>query len=208
MHQFREDEVRAIVNEATERRTYVTAHCHPASAVRRSVELGVRCIEHGTLMDDETAQFVAEKSAFVVPTMAIVFALKESATKNGYSTDMMEKLEFAFKRALIGLECMRRAEVKTGFGTDLLGEAYLQQCREFTIRREVCSPLDILRQATSVNAEILQEKDKLGCVKPGAWADLLVVDGDPLKDIDLLAADGRNLRLIMRGGELVRNQLG
>jgi len=208
MHQFREDEVRAIVNEATERRTYVTAHCHPASAVRRSVELGVRCIEHGTLMDDETAQFVAEKSAFVVPTMAIVFALKESATKNGYSSDMMEKLEFAFKRALIGLECMRRAEVKTGFGTDLLGEAYLQQCREFTIRREVCSPLDILRQATSVNAEILQEKDKLGCVKPGAWADLLVVDGDPLKDIDLLAADGRNLRLIMRGGELVRNQLG
>ena len=102
---------------------------------------------------------------------------------------------------------MRKAGVRLGLGTDLLGETYVQQCREFTIRREVFTPVEILRQATSVNAEILMQQDRLGCIKPGAHADLLVVDGDPLADIELLAANGRNLRLIMRAGELVRNEV-
>ena len=79
MNQYREDEIRAIVQECTERRTYVSAHCHPASAVRRSVEFGVRSIEHGTLMDAETARFVAKRGAFVVPTMVTLFALVEVA---------------------------------------------------------------------------------------------------------------------------------
>jgi imidazolonepropionase-like amidohydrolase len=106
------------------------------------------------------------------------------------------------------MESMKRAGVKIGFGTDLLGETYVQECREFTLRSEVFTPLEILRQATSMNAEIILHKDRLGCVKPDAFADLLVVDGDPLKDIGLLAKDGRHLRLIMRGGEIVRNELG
>jgi len=207
MNQYREDEVRAIVNETTERRTYTAAHCHPASAVRRSVEFGVRSIEHGTLIDDETAHFVAEKGAFIVPTMVIIFALVELGKKLGFPPQSQEKAEFAFKQALVGLESMHKAGVKIGFGTDLLGETYVQQCREFTIRREVFSPLEILRQATSVNAELMQMAGRLGCVKPGAHADLLVVEGDPLKDIGLLAADGQNLRLIVRGGEIVKNQL-
>ena len=79
MNQFREDEIRAIVNETTERRTYTAAHCHPSSAVRRCVGYGVRCIEHGTLIDEATATFVASKGAFVVPTMAIIFALIEKS---------------------------------------------------------------------------------------------------------------------------------
>jgi imidazolonepropionase-like amidohydrolase len=102
---------------------------------------------------------------------------------------------------------MRRAGVKLGFGTDLLGKTYVQQCREFTIRREVFSPVEILRQATSIGAEILMRSDTLGCIKPGACADLLVVDGDPLADIGLLAADGQKLRLILRGGQIVKSEL-
>jgi imidazolonepropionase-like amidohydrolase len=208
MNQYREDEIRAIVNETTERRTYTSAHCHPANAVRRCVEFGVRVIEHGTLMDDRTAAFVAEKGAFVVPTIVIIFALVELGRKLGFPPQSQEKAAYAFKEALGGMEAMRKAGVRIGFGTDLLGETYVQQCREFTIRREVFSPLEILRQVTSTNAALLQQEGRLGCVKPGAHADLLVVDGDPLKDIGLLAADGRNLRLIMRDGELVRNELG
>jgi imidazolonepropionase-like amidohydrolase len=208
MNQYREDEIRAIVGETTERRTYTSAHCHPASAVRRCVEFGVRCIEHGTLIDDATSHFVAERGAYIVPTMAIIFALIELGPKLGFPPQSQAKAEEAFKLALTGMDSMRRAGVKIGFGTDLLGKTYVQQCREFTIRSEVFSPLEILRQATSINAEILMHKDTLGCVKAGAHADLLVVDGDPLKDISLLAADGRNLRLIMRGGDLVKNELG
>ena len=207
MNQYREDEIRAIVNECTERRSYAAAHCHPASAVRRCVEFGVRSIEHGTLIDDDTARFVAERGAYIVPTMVVIFALVEMGKELGFPAVSLEKAEYAYKQALSGMDKMRSAGVKVGFGTDLLGSTYVQECREFTIRGEVFSPLELLRQATSVNAELMMQQGKLGCIAPGAHADLLVVDGDPLKDISLLAADGKNLRLIVRGGEIVKDEL-
>lgn len=207
MNQYREEEIRAVVQETTERRTYTAAHCHPASAIRRCVEFGVRSIEHGTLIDDETAQFVASKGAYVVPTMVIIFALVEIGRQGGLPPQNHAKAEEAFKHALAGMDSMRRTGVKVGFGTDLLGATYVMQCREFSIRREVFSPLEILRQATSINAELLMQKGKLGSIAPDAHADLLVVDGDPLADIGLLADDGRKLSVIMRGGEVVKNAL-
>ena len=207
MNQYREDEIRAIVNECAERRTYAAAHCHPASAVRRCVEFGVRSIEHGTLIDDDTARFVAERGAYIVPTMVVIFALVEMGTELGFPAVSLEKAEYAYKQALSGMDKMRSAGVKIGFGTDLLGSTYVQECREFTIRSEVFSPLELLRQATSVNAELMMRQGKLGCIAPGAHADLLVVDGDPLRDISLLAADGKNLRLIVRAGEIVKDEL-
>jgi imidazolonepropionase-like amidohydrolase len=207
MNQYREDEIRAIVHETTERRSYTSAHCHPASAVRRCVEFGVRCIEHGTLIDDETAQFVAARGAYVIPTMVIIFTLVELGKQLGFPPQSQEKAEFAFKEAMSGMDKMRKAGVKLGFGTDLLGSLHVQECREFTLRSEVFTPVEILRQATSVNAEIMLMEGQIGCVAPGAHADLLVVDGDPLKDIGLLAADGRNLRAIIRAGEVVKNEL-
>ncbi|MEO6462343.1 MAG: amidohydrolase family protein, partial [Candidatus Eisenbacteria bacterium] len=207
MNQYREDEIRAIVGETTERRSYVSAHCHPASAVRRCVEFGVRAIEHGTLIDDETARFVAAQGAFVVPTMAVIFGLIEVGRALGFPPASQEKMVIAHAAALSGMDRMRAAGVKVGFGTDLLGVTYTMECREFTLRSEVFSPLEILRQATSVNAALMMQEGQLGCVAPGAHADLLVVDGDPLADIGLLAADGRNLRVIVRAGELVKNEL-
>ncbi len=207
MNQYREDEIRAIVNECTERRTYVAAHCHPASAIRRCVEFGVRSIEHGTLIDDDTARFVAERGAYIVPTMVVIFTLVEMGPQLGFPAASQEKAEYAYKQALSGMDKMRRAGVKVGFGTDLLGSTYVQECREFTIRREVFSALELLRQATSINAELMMQEGKLGCIAPGAHADLLVVDGDPLKDISLLAANGKNVRLIVRNGELVKDEL-
>jgi imidazolonepropionase-like amidohydrolase len=208
MNQYREDEIRAIVNETMERRTYTSAHCHPASAVKRCVEFGVRVIEHGTLMDDATARLVTDKGAYVVPTLVIIQVLAEQGRQLGLLATVQEKIDFIFRQAVQGLESMRKAGVKIGYGTDLLGETYTQQCREFALRKAVFSPLEILRQATSTNAAILQQEGKLGCIKPGAYADLLVVEGDPLKDIELLAASGQHLRLIMRAGEMIRNELG
>jgi len=207
MNQYREDEIRAIVHECAERRTYVAAHCHPAEAVRRCVEFGVRSIEHGTLIDDETARFVAERGAYVVPTMAICFALKEAGPRLGFPPESQQKVDAVFKEALGGMDAMRRAGVKVCFGTDLLGSTYTQQCREFTLRSEVFTPVEILRQATSVSAEMMLMRGKLGCVSPGAYADLIVVDGDPLKDISLLAANGQSLRAIVRAGIVVKNEL-
>lgn len=208
MNQYREDEVRAIVNECIERRSYASAHCHPTSAIRRCVEFGVRCIEHGTLIDDETAAFVAERGAFIVPTMATIFALRELGPSMGFPPESQAKLDEVFGEALRGMDRMRQAGVKIGFGTDLLGNTYTRQCTEFEIRSEVFTPLEILRQATSIGAEVLQIPGKLGCVAAGAHADLIVVDGDPLSDIGLLARNGEALPLIMRAGEIVKNRLG
>jgi len=205
MNQYREDEIRAIVNECAERRSYVSAHCHPASAVRRCVDFGVRSVEHGTLIDDETARFVADRGAYIVPTMSIIFALVEQGRSLGFPPQSQAKVESVFDQAITGLDAMRRAGVKVCYGTDLLGRTYTDQCREFTLRSRVFTPLEILRQATSVAAEMMLLDGQIGCIKPGAQADLLLVDGDPLKDIGLLAANGHKLRAIVRGGELVKH---
>jgi imidazolonepropionase-like amidohydrolase len=207
MHQFREDEIRAIVLEAAQRHTYVSAHCHPASAARRCAEFGVRVIEHGTLMDEETARFLAERQVYVVPTMAIIHVLAEDGSRYGLPRASQEKVGAIAVQALDGLRALRKFGVKIGFGTDLMGSLYQQQCREFSLRRTVFEPVEILRQATSINAEILQQEGRLGCVRPDACADLLVVEGDPLTDIEVLADCGRPLKVIIRDGDLIKNEL-
>ena len=202
--QYSEGEIRAIVDECTRHGAYVCAHCHPTEAIRRCVEYGVRSIEHGTMIDEETAAFVAKKGAYVVPTLAVLFALMEDGRKMGMSETSREKLLKVHENALKGLEIMKRAGVKMGFGTDLLGDQYMRQGTEFTIRSQVLTPFEILRSATAINAEILQMGGKLGVIKPGALADLLVVEGNPLENIDLLTANGRHLTHIMLNGRFVK----
>jgi imidazolonepropionase-like amidohydrolase len=202
--QYSEAEIRAIVEECARRGAYVCAHCHPAEAIRRCVEYGVRSIEHATLIDEDTATFVAKRGAYVVPTMAVVFALMEDGPQMGLLDASLQKLRKVHDRALEGLEIMKRAGVKMGFGTDLLGLQHTRQGTEFTLRSQVLTPFEILHSATAVNAEILQMGGKLGVIEPGAFADLLVVDGNPLINIDLLATNGRHLRHIMVDGRFVK----
>lgn len=205
--QYSEAEIRAIVEECARHGSYVCAHCHPQEAIRRCVEYGVRSIEHGTLIDAETADFVAEKGAYVVPTMAVIFALLKDGTEMGMPEESRRKLLMVRDYAVKGLEIMKKAGVSMGFGTDLLGDQHTRQGTEFTIRSEVLTPFDILHSATAVNAEILQQKGKLGVVKPGALADLLVVDGNPLENIALLAEGGKHLSQIMVDGKLTKRAL-
>lgn len=202
--QYSEAEIRAIVDEATRHGAYVCAHCHPREAIQRCVEFGVRSIEHGTLIDTPTADFVVKRGAFVVPTMAVIYALKQDGLSMGMSKVSYDKLLSVFDRALAGLEIMKRSGVQMGFGTDLLGEQHTRQGSEFRIRKEVLSAFDILHSATAVNAEILQMKGRLGVIKPGALADLLLVDGDPLSDIELVADNGQHLTHIMVDGAFVK----
>jgi len=206
MNQYREDEIRAIVGEAVERRSYVTAHCHPASAVKRCVEYGVRCIEHGTLIDDETARFVAAQGAYIVPTMATIFALIEVGKSLGFPADSQAKMQVAHEGALAGMERMRQAGVKVGFGTDLLAEHHDRQGIEFEIRAEVLDPYDVLVSATSVAAEIIMEEERLGVIAPGAHADILLVDGNPLEDVRILGRGGSNFPVIMKAGVFHKNE--
>jgi imidazolonepropionase-like amidohydrolase len=200
--QYSDDEIRAAVDEATRAGSYVATHCHPAEAVRRSVALGVRSIEHATLIDRETADFVAERGAFAVPTMATLAALAEEGEALGFPPASMEKLRRIGDRAFAGLEIMQRAGVKMGLGTDLLGAQHVRQTSEFTLRARVLPAIDILRSACAVNAELLGQSSRLGTVREGAVADLLLVDGNPLEDISLLARNGDGLVIIMQNGRI------
>jgi imidazolonepropionase-like amidohydrolase len=202
--QYSAAEIRAIVEECARHGAYVCAHCHPKEAIRRCVEFGVRSIEHGTLIDEETAAFVAEKGAYVVPTMATIYALMEDGPQMGMLEVSRQKLLRVYEHALKGLEIMKRAGVKMGFGTDLLGKLHMRQGSEFTLRSQVLAAFDILHSATAVNAEILQMEGKLGVIRPGALADLLVVNGNPLEDINLLAANGRHLTHILVDGRFIK----
>jgi imidazolonepropionase-like amidohydrolase len=198
--QYSDDEIRAAVEEADRAGSYVAAHCHPKEAVRRAVALGVRSIEHATLIDPATADFVAAKGSFVVPTMAICFALLEDGDKLGLPAVSIEKLKAVADSALSGLEVMKKAGVKMGFGTDLMGVLHVRQSTEFTLRAKVLPAIDVLRSACVVNAELLGQEGKLGCIREGAVADVLVVDGNPLEDLSTLGSGGEQIPIIMKDG--------
>lgn len=199
MDQFTDQEITAAVEEADRWHAYVGAHCHPSSSIARCARLGVRTIEHATLIDDDSAKAVSDAGAYVVPTLGVVFGLAERSDRLRLSPSVLAKAKEFTNQALAGLELMDRAGLPLGFGTDLLGELYDLQSREFLYRREVQSAFSILLSTTSLNADILKRPD-LGRVAPDCSADLLVVDGDPLSDISVLAQDGRKLEVIMKNG--------
>jgi imidazolonepropionase-like amidohydrolase len=205
MDQVTDREVIAAVEEAARRRKYVAAHCHPPSSIERAARLGVRTIEHATLIDESSAAAVKSAGAFVVPTTVIVRALLDDAKSGLLPAWMSAKLGEVSDQSMQGLQIMDRMGLKIGFGTDLLGHLHSHQTREFLIRREVQSSAAILRSATSVNAEILMEPE-LGKIQPGCQADILIVDGDPLADISVLAQDGRALTAIMKAGEFIKRR--
>ena len=203
--QFSEEEIRAVVWEAHSWRTYVMAHAYTPEAIRRCIEYGVRSIEHGNLIDADTAAYAAQQGAFVVPTLCTYDALSKHGPALGFPKVSLDKLDSVRTAGLEALELLRGAGVKIGFGTDLLGSMHEHQLSEFAIRAQVLPAADILRQATSINAELLNRSGELGVVAAGALADLIVVDGDPVADIGLLSGQGEAVLMVMKGGAVYKN---
>lgn len=202
--QFSAEEIVAAVDEVERNGTYVTAHIHPDAALRRAIELGVHCIEHGTFISETTAELAAERGTSIVPTLAVLKALVKYGRDKGYPKASLEKLDAAEPSALQSLEIMQRAGVRIGFGTDLIGDLDRHQCTEFVIRSEIFEPFEILRSATSVNARIIGQGGRLGRIMPDYLADLIVVDGNPLEDISLFDEHGSNVPIVMKAGALVK----
>ena len=204
MRQFTDEEIRAAVDEAASRRTYVLAHAYTADSIARAVRCGVRSIEHGNLINRAAAEVVREHNAFVVPTLVTYEANHRHGAAAGAPAFMLEKLDEVRLAGLDALALLEEVGVKIGFGTDLLGPLHRFQSDEFTIRAQVQKTADILRSATSINAALLQRPNELGVVKPGAIADLIVVDGDPLSDIAVLTGQGERIPLVMKAGEILK----
>jgi imidazolonepropionase-like amidohydrolase len=205
--QYSVEELEALVDEARRAGTYVMAHAYTADAIARCIAAGVRTIEHGNLLDEPTARMMAERGAYLVPTLSTYFALAEHGAALGFPEDGLQKLKDVLSVGTKSLEIARAAGVKMGFGTDLLGELQVHQSGEFAIRAAVLSPAEIIRSATLIGAEILAMEGRLGIVAPGAFADLLAVDGNPLDDLRLLQDDGAHLALIVKDGAIVKNNL-
>jgi imidazolonepropionase-like amidohydrolase len=205
--QFRIDEIEAAVEEATNWGKYVAAHAYSSIAVQRAVKAGVRTIEHGNLIDEPAAAVMAKKKAFLVPTLVTYDSMRRRGRDYGLSEYSLQKNEVVLEAGLRSVEIARRAGVRIGFGTDLLGQLQDDQSREFLIRSDLMKPMEIIRSATVVNAEILQKPGELGELVPGAYADLLVVDGDPTRDLGLFQDQGRHLSAIMKGGVFYKNRL-
>ncbi|WIM11275.1 amidohydrolase family protein [Enhydrobacter sp.] len=205
--QFSAAEIAAATDEARNFGRYVLAHAYTPEAITRAVENGVRTIEHGNLIDDKSAQLLKSKGGYMVANLVTYFVMKERAAQFGMTADMLAKNDIVLDGALKSLEICQRAGVKVGYGSDLLGQLQVEQSREFLFRAEVLKPLEIIRQATLVGAEVLRQEGKLGVVEPGAFADLIVVDGDPVKDLELFLDQGAHLPLIMKAGRFHKNAL-
>jgi imidazolonepropionase-like amidohydrolase len=198
--QFRIDEIEAAVEQATSWGTYVMAHAYSAAAIGRAVDCGVRTIEHGNLVDDKVARRMAERGAYMVPTLVTYECLQRRGPDYGLTSYSLEKNAIVLEAGLRALELCRAAGVRIGFGTDLLGALQEEQSREFLIRAQAMPAHEVIQSATIVNAEIVRREGELGELVRGAYADLLVVDGDPYRDLGVLQDQGARIAGIMKNG--------
>jgi imidazolonepropionase-like amidohydrolase len=210
--QFTPEETRAAVQAASDWGTYVTTHVYNSAGIRRAIEAGVRCIEHGNLVDESTLLLMKEKGVWLSPQV-----LTFTRHPLGYTDDQKMKHD----QALAGIDNMFRTAKKMGFtnivlGTDVITspEFFAQNITELELRTKWFTPVEVLRQATSKGGELVALSGprnpypgKLGVIEEGAYADLLLVDGNPLEDITVLTRSDQNLVLIMKDGKVFKNTL-
>ncbi|KYK57124.1 hypothetical protein DCS_04131 [Drechmeria coniospora] len=200
--QFTTDEIRAICEVADSYGTYVTAHAYTPKAIRHAVDNGVRCIEHGNLMDEHTARYMAERGVWLVPTLATYHALSEEKYSAFLPAVNRAKNGEVLARGLESLRIASAAGVRICYGSDLLGPLHEEQNREFSIRSQVMSSPEVLRSATVTAAKLLKQDAFLGQIKKGFAADLLVLNANPLEDVSLLARPEENVLAVMKNGRV------
>ena len=205
--QYSLEELRAMADEAERQHTYCLAHVYTSPGIRRAVECGIRTIEHGNFLDEATAEVMARHGAYLVPTLVTYRADAENGAAVGFTPEALAKNAEVLEAGTRSLAIAARAGVAIGYGTDLAYSPKTNQPREFLVRAEVQAPADIIRSATTVGAEIVGLAGRAGVVAVGAFADLLVIDGNPLEDLGLFQDEGRHMRAIMKEGVLVKNEL-
>ena len=204
--QYALEELRAAVEVAEAARTYVMAHAYNDESVRNCLQSGVRSIEHGNLIDEETARIIAESGAYLVPTLVTYEALSEEGRDYGVPEDVIRKIDEARALGIRALRFAYESGVRIASGSDLLGPLQDRKARELEIKTEVMSPMESLVSATRTNAELFDMEDKIGTVEAGKLADLIVVEGNPLENITVLQKKS-NIKLIMKGGTVFKDGL-
>jgi imidazolonepropionase-like amidohydrolase len=202
--QFTFSEIAAAVEEAAARGTYVTVHAHNNAGLRTAIEAGVKCVEHGTEIDDEMAAIMAERGVAHVPTLAVVQKLSRSATEAGLSVAMASRVGDAMAGQRRAIVASRAAGVKVGLGSDLIGPLQSDRGIELTLRAEIETPMLALHSATRINAEILGIADEVGTIEVGKRADLVGFAADPIENPKIFG-DREMVRLVVQNGRLARD---
>ena len=207
MLQFSRDELLAAVEEAGNLGTYVSAHLYTDAAIRRAVECGVHSLEHCNLITRDTAAEAAAAGCIAVPTLITYERLSVEGAQLGLPPDSVAKIETVRQAGLDSLAVMQAAGLPMAYGSDLLGEMHQHQSGEFRLRARLLPAMDVLRSATTVAAKLCGLEGRAGMIEPGADADLLVVDGNPLEDWGLLEGQGARMPVIMQGGKFLKRSL-
>ncbi|CAN7702393.1 amidohydrolase family protein [Neorhizobium sp. LjRoot104] len=205
--QYSREEIRAIVEEAENYGLYVAAHTYSDASIRRAVECGVKSLEHCNLITLETAKLAAEAGAIACPTLAAYEGLALEGAAFGLSADSAAKIETVRTGGLESLRLMKEAGLPMGFGTDLLGQLHKYQSMEFEIRAKVLSAHDIIYSASRVSSKLCMLENQIGVIADGAYADFVVVNGNPLEDVTILSRPQESLAAIVRGGTFYKNTL-
>jgi imidazolonepropionase-like amidohydrolase len=212
--QYSVEEMKAAVDAAADWGTYVMVHAYTDETVKRAIEAGVKVIEHGQLITEETAKLMAEKDIWLSTQIAF---LGEEPTPEQIAL-FGEVTAAKFRKVREGVATAigyaEKYGVKIAFGTDLFGPRLPEITNEFTSRQGYFSNVEILRQATSINGELLKltgplnpyPEGPLGVIEEGAYADILLIDGNPIEKLELLT-DPANIDLIMRDGKIYKNAL-
>ena len=205
--QYSDEEIAVAVDEANRAGKYVAAHAYSDDSVARSAELGVRTIEHGSLIGDRAAAAMAERGAIMVPTLSPYHWVTRSGDDLGLPRQHRERAAAVQEDALRAVALAARYGVALALGSDLFRTPREHQSHELVLRAQVQPTLDVLRSATMVGAQVVGLGDRLGQVRTGYLADLLVVDGNPLDDLSVLQDQGAHLALVMSGGVPVVDRL-
>lgn len=211
--QFTDSELSAAAFVADSFGSYFMVHAYYDNAVTRAIDFGAKSIEHGHLMTEKVIRKMAKEDVYLV-----VEALMSNAkAPPSFTPDQAEKMELALSSFAEMVELAKKHKVKIAFGSDvfLSKEMYDLQAQEWVVRSKFFTPLEILRHATSIGGELLAlsgprnryREGPLGVIKEGAYADLLIIEGNPMVDITILADPSNNLRVIMKDGVIYKNTL-
>ncbi len=202
--QFSIEEIAVAVEEANARHTYVTVHAHNVAGIHNAVKAGVKCVEHGTGIDEETAAMMAEGGVSLVPTLSIAKILEENFDQHGLPPQIRERVGDTMQGMTDGLLAARAAGVPVGSGSDLIGPKQNRRGLEIALKAKILGAMEAIVSATSVNASIMRVADKIGSVETGKLADLVAVDFDPLAEPELFDRPERVV-LVVKNGRIVKD---
>ncbi|MDR1509090.1 MAG: amidohydrolase family protein, partial [Synergistaceae bacterium] len=204
--QFSLGEIRAAVEEANAAGRDTIGHCYSNRSMTLCAEAGVYSIEHGNFLNQETANFIKEKGAWLVPTLATYDVLSTKGEELGFPGYFARKAKNVAETAMEALEIAYKTGLKIASGSDLVGVCQPFKGLEIELKARVMGAMDAIMAATKSNAELLKKSDRIGTIEPEKFADIIVVDGDPLRNPGVFKDRGK-IRLIMKGGILFKNEI-